>query len=202
MAITAISVLRRDPALANASGLIAGTTGRDGDPGKQGNPGGPGGPGPTGRGISSASVSDSGRLILTYTDGASADAGAVSYSPTAAIPVPASENLAAGALVNLYTASGVVTARNADASVSSGGKKVSGFVISAVASGGTAAVYRTGLNTSVSNLSPGADYYLGTSPGTLTTTPPSASGQTQQYVGVAISATSIDIEPASFVGIA
>jgi hypothetical protein len=126
----------------------------------------------------------------------------VSYSPEAAIPVPASEDLAAGALVNLYTVSGVVTARNADGSVASGGKKVSGFVLSAVASGGTAAVYRTGLNTAVTGLTPGADYYLGISPGTLTMTAPSTSGQTQQYVGVAISATSIDVEPAPFIGIA
>jgi hypothetical protein len=118
------------------------------------------------------------------------------------VSVPASESLAAGAVVNLFTNAGATNARNADGSVASGGKKVSGFVLSAVASGATAAVYRNGLNTSQTGLTPGADYYLATTPGGITLTPPTTAGQTQQYVGTAISATSIDIQPAPFVGIA
>jgi hypothetical protein len=78
MAITAISVLRRDPALANASGLIAGATGRDGE---KGGPGGPGVQGPTGRGVRSLSVDGNNNLIVTYSDGQTSNAGTVSVPP-------------------------------------------------------------------------------------------------------------------------
>lgn len=118
------------------------------------------------------------------------------------ISVPASEALSAGAVVNLYSNAGATNARNADGSVASGGKQVSGFVISSVASSATAMVYRNGLNTGVTGLTPGADYYLGLTPGTIVTTAPTGAGQTQQYVGTAITATSIDIQPRPFVGIA
>ncbi len=118
------------------------------------------------------------------------------------VSVPASEALSAGAMVNLYSNAGATNARNADASVASGGKKVSGFVLAAVSASATAAVYRNGLNTSQTGLTPGADYYLAATPGGITATAPTTAGQTQQYVGTAITATSIDIQPAPFVGIA
>ncbi|WP_267355581.1 MULTISPECIES: hypothetical protein [unclassified Methylobacterium] len=91
MAITAISVLRRDPALANASGLIAGATGPSGAPGapgiqgQAGQPGQAGSPGPTGRGVSSVTVDGSSHLIVSYTDGSSSDAGPVTVATTAGV---------------------------------------------------------------------------------------------------------------------
>lgn len=118
------------------------------------------------------------------------------------VTVPASEALAAGAAVNLWTNAGATNARNADASTATGGKKLDGFVIAAVASGASATVYRNGLNTGLSGLTPGADYYLGTTAGTFTATPPSAAGQTLQYAGKAITATSLDVQPGPFVGLA
>lgn len=78
MAITAISVLRRDPALANASGLIAGSTGPAGPDGERG-PAGPAGG--TGRGVRSLSVDGSNNLIVTYSDGQTSNAGAVTVPP-------------------------------------------------------------------------------------------------------------------------
>lgn len=118
------------------------------------------------------------------------------------VTVPASEALAAGAAVNLWANSGATNARNADGSVANGGKKIDGFVVAAVASGATAIVYRNGLNTGLTGLSPGLDYYLGTTAGTFTTTAPSAAGQTLQYAGKAITATSLDVQPGPFVGLA
>lgn len=111
----------------------------------------------------------------------------------------ASEALAAGAMVNLYTNAGAVNARNADSSAAAGGKKVSGFVIAAVSSGGTATVYRTGQNTGVTGLTPGADYWLAAG-GAVSTSPDTASGHTTQYVGVALSATVLDVQPTAPIG--
>ncbi|MGX5777505.1 hypothetical protein [Methylorubrum zatmanii] len=77
--------------------------------------------------------------------------------------VPASEALAAGAQVNLWSNGGVLSARNADASAANGGKRSDGFVIGAVSSGASATVYRSGgPNTGLSGLTVSADYYLGT----------------------------------------
>ncbi len=86
MAILSIAVLRRDPALVNASGLIAGATGPGGPPGQAGTPGAQGNPGsngPPGRGITSLAVDSFNHLIVTYSDGTSSDAGPVTVpAPT------------------------------------------------------------------------------------------------------------------------
>ena len=115
---------------------------------------------------------------------------------------PASEALAAGAQVNLYNATNVLTARNADATAANGGKKGDGFVIAAVTSGSQATVYRNGgLNTGVSGLSPGQDYYLG-SGGGVTTTQNVTPGQTDQYIGKASAAGVLDqLPPQPFVAV-
>lgn len=86
MTITAISVVRRDPALTNASGLIAGATGAQGAPGATGPQGGqglqgvPGVAGAPGRGVSNIAVDTNNHLIVTYSDGTTSDAGAVQVS--------------------------------------------------------------------------------------------------------------------------
>ncbi len=110
------------------------------------------------------------------------------------VTATASEALAAGAIVNLWSNAGAAAARNADSGTGAAGKKASGFVQSAVASGAIANVYRTGMNTGLTGLTPGSDYYLGAS-GAVTITPPSTSGTTSQYVGTAISATVLDVQP-------
>lgn len=118
------------------------------------------------------------------------------------VVVPASEALSAGASVNLWVNSGATNARNSDASQPDGGKPCDGFVLAAVASGGMASVYRNGLNTSKTGLSPGLDYYLDpATPGGVTSTPPSTAGQTLQKVGKAITATSLDFQPQPFIGL-
>lgn len=107
---------------------------------------------------------------------------------------PASEALASGDWVNFWVNNNTVSVRKADASAGYG-KKVDGFVLSAVTSGQNATVYKGGDNTALSGLTPGAVYYLSaTSPGGITTTPPTASGHLWQPVGKALSASAISYQ--------
>lgn len=101
----------------------------------------------------------------------------------------ASENLSAGDLVNLWNNAGTINVRKADATTN--GKRAHGFVESAVTSAATATVFISGVINSLSSLTVGSDYYLSTTPGTTTTTPPSASGNLVQRVGEAQSATAL-----------
>ena len=69
------------------------------------------------------------------------------------LEVSASENLAAGDLVNLHDSTGIKV-RKADATTT--GKEAIGYVNAAVTSGNTATIYTTGSNTGVSALTVGA----------------------------------------------
>ncbi|MGA2433932.1 MAG: hypothetical protein ABSG25_01465 [Bryobacteraceae bacterium] len=108
--------------------------------------------------------------------------------------IVASENLTAGAFVNLWTNSGVINARNADNTTS--GKEANGFVLSGYTSSQTATVYRIGQsNTQLTGLTPGAKYYLGTIGGTISSVSGLTTGNIMQFVGKAISATEIEFIP-------
>ena len=102
----------------------------------------------------------------------------------------ASEAISAGAFVNEYNNSGVVTFRNADCTTN--GKKAIGFVLAAVASGGIASVYTLSqTNTQLSGLTIGADYFLSTI-GTISLSQPvPPTGVLSQLLGQAISTTSL-----------
>lgn len=102
----------------------------------------------------------------------------------------ATEDLAAGALVNVHSAG----LRNADAAAP--GKEADGFVLAAAASGDPAKVYFLGSNVALSGLTQGARYYLAAgAPGAITATPPAAHGNVVQYVGRATSATRLAFAP-------
>lgn len=101
----------------------------------------------------------------------------------------ASEIIAAGAFVNAYNNSGTLGIRNADNTNNT--KPAHGFVLSGVASSGTATVYILGqINTALASLTAGSDYYLGTV-GAVTTTSPSTTGNISQFLGRAHSTTSM-----------
>ena len=153
-----------------------------------------------------------GRLVTksaTATTGGVADAGkivaldAAGLLDAAMLPagvgadvqnLPASEALAAGSLVNVWNDTGTARARKADASTA--GKEASGFVLSAVASGQTAAVHSEGSVSGLSGLTPGARYYLSAAtPGAVAAAPPAASGNVVQFVGTAHSASVLSFEP-------
>jgi len=104
--------------------------------------------------------------------------------------VAASENLAAGDLVNIYDVSGA-KCRKADASTV--GKEAHGFVLTAVTSGLNATVYFEGTNAQVTGLTPG-NQFLSTTPGLCGAVAPSGSGNVVQRVGFATSATSMNFQ--------
>lgn len=74
-------------------------------------------------------------------------------------------------------------------------KAARGYVLTGVANAGQATVYFDEANTSVIGLTPGATYYLSTTPGGVTTTPPTlnGSGNIVQELGFASSATNIHV---------
>ena len=133
----------------------------------------------------STGATDANKIVGTNSEG-KLDA---SFLPTsigkAIVTATAGEALSAGAMVS-FTASGVVLADNTDTA-----KIAQGFVLEAVASGGSATVYTSGVNSALTGLIPGAVYFLGTN-GTVTTTAPVfAVGTVCQSLGYAQSATEL-----------
>lgn len=102
--------------------------------------------------------------------------------------ISTSESLVAGDLVNIWDNSGTKAVRKADATVT--GKPADGFVLAGVTHPGTATVYYEGVNNQVTGLTIGPQY-LHTIAGKATATKPTASGNVQQFVGTATSATSM-----------
>lgn len=102
----------------------------------------------------------------------------------------ATEALNAGDFVNVYSGATGISCRKADASVNS--KPADGFVLAAVSSSATATIHQISQkNTQLSSLTIGAEYWLSTTPGAVTTIPPSGSGQIVQLLGKADSLTSL-----------
>jgi len=98
-----------------------------------------------------------------------------------------SEGLTAGDIVNIWNDLGVTKIRKADAGSNKPGR---GFVRQTYLSGSTATVQLDGTNDQLSGLTPGAIYFLSaTTPGGVTVTPPTTSGQLVQPVVVALTAT-------------
>lgn len=107
--------------------------------------------------------------------------------------LPATEAIAAGAYVNVFSNAGVFSVRNADGSTA--GKQADGFVLAAIASGGTGTVYLAGINTAVSGQVPGLVYLSASNIGAGATAGATVAGQTYQQLGLAISATAVQFDP-------
>ena len=103
-----------------------------------------------------------------------------------------SETLVAGDLVNVYSNGGVATCRKADASTS--GKEAHGFVLTGFSSAANAVVYFEGTNTQMTSLTPGRQYLSAVTPGKSSATAPTATGQTVQIVGFAVSTTAMNFQ--------
>lgn len=105
-----------------------------------------------------------------------------------------SENLTAGNFVNLYLNGGIITARKADATDTT--KPAHGFVLASTTSPANATVYRVSqVNTALSGLTIGSDYYLSTTPGAVEIAPgPSATGNLSQRLGIASKTTELVFE--------
>ena len=142
--------------------------------------------------VASAGAADAGKIPALGTDGkldpSTYDA---SGGPTTQAVV-ASEAIGAGKFVNLYSNAGTLNARLAD---NSNARPAHGFVIAGVASAGTASVYPLdAVNSALSGLTPGSEYFLGTAGGVVTpaldaTT--ATTGTIDQKLGLAKSATEL-----------
>lgn len=111
-----------------------------------------------------------------------------------ALALVASEALSAGDVVNVWLDTGTAKMRKADPTAE--GKEATGFVTSAVASGVSGTMFFEGRVTGKSGLTIGSRYYLDTAtPGGITLTAPTTAGNVVQFVGTAVSATSLDFEP-------
>lgn len=110
----------------------------------------------------------------------------------------ASETLAAGDFVNVYNNAGALNVRKADATTN--GKPANGFVLAGFASSASATIYLISqTNNQRSTLTVGAEYFLHTTPGAITTTAPSAAGNIVQRIGFAFNATTIIFDNATFI---
>jgi hypothetical protein len=109
------------------------------------------------------------------------------------VTLTATENIAAGAMVNVWNSSGA-KARNANASDNT--KPCHGFVLASIANGASGSVYMSGvLDTSLTGLIPGAFYYLDTNAGAVNITAPASAGNAVQQVGVAVGTTALAFYP-------
>jgi hypothetical protein len=105
-----------------------------------------------------------------------------------AITATAGEALTAGDMVYI---SGTGTILKADATTIA--KQARGYIITSVANAASATVYFDDTNTALTGLTPGATYFLSNTPGGVTTTPTTTTGQICQEVGFAASATTLRV---------
>jgi hypothetical protein len=110
----------------------------------------------------------------------------------------AGEALTAGNFVNLFSGATGLGVRKADASTNA--KPADGFVLNSYsnAQSGVTVYLLSQTNTAVTSLTLGSEYWLDTTPGAVTTTAPSASGNIVQLLGRATSTTSLLFESRSY----
>ena len=114
----------------------------------------------------------------------------VGVAPDVAV-IQASEALSAGDFVNIWNDGGNFRVRKADATTA--GKEANGYVLAGVSSGANATVYFEAMNTQLSGLTAGT-YFLSNTAGAITATAPSAAGNVVQSLGVAVNATTLNVE--------
>jgi hypothetical protein len=113
--------------------------------------------------------------------------------------IVASEAISAGALINVWNNAGTLNVRNANGAT---GLESHGFVLAAIANGAAGTVYFSGINSALSGLTPGADYYLSDSAaGGVVSASPTTAGHYSQIVGTALSATAMQFTPGPFIGL-
>lgn len=111
----------------------------------------------------------------------------------------AGEDIPPNNLVNIYNDGGTPKARKANATDNT--KPCHGFAKDNILSGASGRIYFRGASDRRTGLTAGL-YYLSTTAGGITQTAPTGSGNIQQAVGVASSATDLQFEPQPFIEIA
>lgn len=142
---------------------------------------------------SSAGAGDAGKIVALDAGGKIDNSMMPSGIGAETKLLPASENLAAGDLVNIWDDGGTLSVRKADAT--SQGKEAHGFVLSSVTAPSNATVYATGINNVLSGLAGGPRMYLSTTAGAATATAPNSTGNVVQAVGARLSATELAFQP-------
>jgi hypothetical protein len=148
----------------------------------------------------SAGAADAGKLVALGPDGKLDTSMYNAGSGVSTRPIVASEAIGAGKFVNEYLNAGVLNVRLAD---NSNNRPAHGFVLTAVASAGTAAVYdMDAVNSGLTGLTIGSDYYLGTAGGVITpavdaTT--ATTGTIDQKLGKALSTTELKTQDFDYV---
>lgn len=105
----------------------------------------------------------------------------------------ATEVIATGAVVNIFTSGGVAKIRNASASSFGGVKPAHGVSNSgalAIGDYGEVFVFE-GLSTLYSGLTPGQSYYLSLTPGLIQNVPVVTAGNLEQFIGIAMDANTL-----------
>ena len=183
----------------------AGPAGADGAPGAQGPAGATGAAGPQGDPGPTGATGPAGADGAQGPQGDPGPTGATGpVGPPGPVSAPVknvitSEALSAGHLVNLYNSAGL-RAQRADAAFA---RRAHGYVRAAFASGAVAEVYVSGFNDLLSGLVVGTTVYLSdTTPGTVTATPPTASGHIVQATGIVTGVNEINFEPSEPVSLA
>lgn len=128
------------------------------------------------------------RIVEVHTSGIQAPS-------TTRTSVTATETIAAASFVNFVNEAGALKAQLADAT--DGTKPCDGYATAAIAdaAAGTVIVGRGQVLTGLTGLTIGADYYLSETAGAITSTPPSTVGNLVQYIGKALSATTLLYDP-------
>lgn len=128
--------------------------------------------------------------IVTFSDVVDPDVPQVIEVVTVGFQtITTTDTLAAGDFVNVYNSGSGDRVRKAIATGFA--SQAHGFVLAGASIGTGADVYFSGLNSSVSGVSPGSQYLSASIAGTATVIPPSTSGNIVQRIGVGTSSTSI-----------
>jgi hypothetical protein len=140
--------------------------------------------------IVSSGASDAAKIVQTDSSG-KIDISLLPAGVGAEVSVlPSFENLTAGNFVNLFNNAGYVNARKADATTNT--KNAHGFTLATVTAPANGTIYGISTkNTALSGLTLGADYWLSTTAGGITTTAPSATGNYVQELGTSESTTAM-----------
>ena len=142
----------------------------------------------------SAGAADAGKMVQTDASGKLDNSLMPSGLGADSRTVVASEALNAGDLVNLYDNAGTINMRKADASQANAAYAADGYVLAAVAAGGSGTCYFDDTISGLSGLTVGATYFLSATAGGITATAPTTAGQCVQSVGKAVSATELVFE--------
>lgn len=110
----------------------------------------------------------------------------------------ASEAIILGAAVNVYNNAGIIGIRNANSNSTI--KMCHGFALTPITSGTYGAIsFGNQLLLGLSGLTLGSNYWLSSVGGTIQATPDTAAGHIEQYVGIALDATSLYIKPGNWI---